>query len=956
MEKVDIVRNFLNEIFSIDQRTEHFKRFHEASPEQQKSIMTHLNLHNLFLLRRLRDPGFYQFICAEVFNDKDTLRKLRSYIRKVVDREILPKEEDIFKLSSDDDGEKKPLIEEELDHPIGNPFVSIIENLKNLTMIHANSLKYFQKRYERAVEENDEIAIMAIHSLIVEHRTGIFVGNLLSEPLSPYEGSMYVDRWDFHRQRQMIESLRYSDIWERIENPLFENPAMIIPNELHDYIIEEVLHELTDVIEGDRETQMMLFSKFINNAGSIASVLWFFNKSEREKLDILNRSYEFTPQFHLLGRKFTDIENAGLLSMIISRLMKIGHHEVAITLLSSSIFRTKDAFALYSLYDNLASMKRELGNFGEARENYEKCLANLKRSKPRDRYRESVELKNIGEMCLQLGKEKEAKAYFSRIDHHFRYLDDTEKFGVLWNLANAHRRIGDYEREYSYLNDSLQFTQHLPNDNFQQLMDRIQMIRNAIDSDEGKLNEVFIRDAETNDDFLQCFEYGQRHYASFQIEGSIKWFERANEAIDNYIAHAWIGQCHFLQGDMEMAKHSFQRSIDLGADDIFLVAKLGIIDIVQNNFNAGAEKIVSAHSRCIESKQDKFHFYQVVLRNLLYLVPSNEMERLLNTIADHLPEHHDRAIYYEDIGTELSDLGYLDEGLNYYDKALEHAKDDEKRASTLLNKGSVYANRNDHNEAIEYYKQAVGLDHTLSMAWNNMASSYSFLLNYEKAIDCEKNALKNCPNDLKGAMSYQLAYFEGLADTIINIFTVRDDDIQTVLRTAERVIQIADEEGKIEFSGPIRDYGKSLEMILNRKITIPFSKGIQNDITKCTKQGKKFFIKPALFHGTKSIKPLDKSLVTLIREGEGLSLGAWVFLLKNLNESSTNPIERQFKGLIRDKYSNEEISSLLLAVGSIYGLRNGLSHHSIISREKALTFRKLFIPKLNNSINILYAG
>jgi len=955
MEKVDIVRSFLYEIYSIDQRIEHFKRFQKATPEEQKSIMAHLNLHNLFLLRRLRDPGFYQFICSEVFKNKKTLRNLKGYIRKVIDREILPSEEDIFKLSADDETKESPLIDEELDHPPVNPFESVLDQMKNMTMVTENSLKYFTKRLEKAMEENDEIATMAIHSLIVETRTGMFVGNLISEPVSPYDGPMYVDRWDFHRERQMVETLNYSNVWERIKNSLFENPAMIMPNDLHDYILENILPELTDVIEGDKEGQLISYSKFINNAGSMAAVLWFFNKTEKEKLDILNSTFEFAPQFLSLSPVFNEIDNAGLLSMIITRLMKIGYHEISITLLNNSISRTKDPFALYSLYENLATMKRELGFYDKAKEDYEKCLSNLKRSKPRVRYKEAVELKNIGEMCLRLGKEKEANSYFSRIDHHVPHLNDFQRFGVLWNLANAYRRVGEYEKEYQYLNKSLEHAQDVPNENFHIVMDRIERLRIAIDMNSGKMNKDLIHKAEKNDEFMKCFEYGQHHYMSFQIDGSIEWFKRANEMVEDPDALSWIGHCHMLQNRNDDARSSLERSYDLNPEDYFVIMKLGIIDIRQNDHQSGVGKLQSAHNQCLDQDGDKYHFYQELLKSLVKAIPRDEMKSIIDHLSDQLPEKYESSLFYVDLGTEMSDLGFLQEGLDYYNIALERATTDKRKASVQLNIGSVHANFNDHRTAIDHYEKALKLAPEFSVAWNNMASSYGYLLNYEKALSCQEKAFEHCPPKYKAAYEYQYAFFKGISEDVININFIPDEEIKTVIRTAERIIQITDENGKIEFSGPIRDYGKSIEMMLNRAIALPFAKNIQKDSSLCSKRGNKYFIKQYLFTGTKSIKRLDSPLANLIRDSKGLSLGAWLHSLKDVNVSSSNPIEERFKKVLNEQLSRTEITELMQSVGSIYGLRNGLSHHSIISREKALGFRKLFIPKLNNTINILYA-
>jgi tetratricopeptide (TPR) repeat protein len=140
-------------------------------------------------------------------------------------------------------------------------------------------------------------------------------------------------------------------------------------------------------------------------------------------------------------------------------------------------------------------------------------------------------------------------------------------------------------------------------------------------------------------------------------------------------------------------------------------------------------------------------------------------------LARHLVEVEGRVELENDLagalmnkGTALSDLGHLEEAIDYYDEAIGiyrrlvevegRVELENDLAGALMNKGTALSDLGHHSEAIDYYDEAieiyrrlvevegrVELANDLAMALVNKGTALSDLGHLEEAIDCHDEAI-----------------------------------------------------------------------------------------------------------------------------------------------------------------------------------------------------------------------
>ena len=118
-------------------------------------------------------------------------------------------------------------------------------------------------------------------------------------------------------------------------------------------------------------------------------------------------------------------------------------------------------------------------------------------------------------------------------------------------------------------------------------------------------------------------------------------------------------------------------------------------------------------------------------------------------------DHLDTAVTYNNIGTMYQDLGNYTTALDYYKKYFEivrkvQGKNHPDTATAYNNIAGVYKEQGDYAKALEYYKKALvviekvlGPEHPNTAAtYNNIAGVYEEQGDYTKALEYYKRALK----------------------------------------------------------------------------------------------------------------------------------------------------------------------------------------------------------------------
>jgi len=244
----------------------------------------------LFLLRRTKDPGFFHFILAKIAGDNSYLKKTRKYIKKVFLENFDRIDQTLFKLPDKEENnaisdiEIKPTVTYSSDHPL-------ITKIKAI-QINKDALNFFQMKLKQAIEKEDYNEINAIQFLIYEYTFGKYFGYWLFSSSSPYTGTSQVEHWKYLGRKFVIENIRFEAFYyltPQITERLFY--SYIPYNTVYEFIHEKIMDEIWDEYKGTGKRNAAVENKFYNDIVSIASILWFQDKSQEKKIEILNKYY-----------------------------------------------------------------------------------------------------------------------------------------------------------------------------------------------------------------------------------------------------------------------------------------------------------------------------------------------------------------------------------------------------------------------------------------------------------------------------------------------------------------------------------------------------------------------------------------------------------------------------------------------------------------------------------------
>jgi len=945
---LNILQNFLWENYLIDYNKKSLEKLEECSDDEKLEDLKHMVFMNMFLVRRVRDPGFYCYVLERVYEDRSVLSELKRYIENIYDSDEM-----LFKIHPGDVKKHEKLFDEKINQPITFPDDPYVKTLNDFDEVRKNSLKYLLKRFENAVNANDTNEMRAIESLIHEYSSDVYTGHLLFTPSSPYEGSTYSEYRQYQMHKYALTNIKFFDIYfdntHQIDLVLHQLTPKTI--KLHKHVVENILTDVIGDVKKITESNLLEYNKFINDVISIASVVWFNKKTKEEKKEILNRYYPFSINKDLSDEIFDTLGKVDMLFYLATTLFQKGYLDESKTIYFHTLSKCDDDFCKYTCYENIATTYREQGDFNNALKYYLESLKLLKDLNNESNYKVAIELKNIGETYHQLGKIKDAEAYFSKTEKIMEGLPEKEKIRVLWNLAKSFGRIHDFEKEYFYLSKIIENDGDILGDNLNDaVLNRLGVLSQCIEVHRGgKLNHESLKNIDNQERYENYFRNGVELRNSFQFEDAINLFKQAYEIDNNLNALRNIGISYFIWESYDLAKEYFERIISENPNETYGSVYLGIIKIIDRNIKLGITDISRAINSCFEIGEDYRLLLRVLITNLINIGLIKSLYTVMNQLATMLSVSHEKSLYYNDVATEFTECGLFEEGISYYKKALEGATSSETRSLVLNNIGSNFANQDLHDKAIDYYKQAIEIRQNYSVCWNNMASSYAYQLNFDKAIDCLDKAIKYASQDLLPFFEMQKKVFDLFAQNVLNLNYVEDEKIKQMLYSAEAILLKTNEEKEpLDFSFVLIEYSKALETILHGEIASKIKSKIEKEYGE--------FIPSKYWNGDGANAPLPFYLRNLIWYKKTISLGSWFRILDEINASSNNPIENEFKAYIKKNFSTEERKIIGEACGKINEFRNSSAHREIKSKSEVMRIRKDIIVCRNKIINIFYKG
>jgi len=150
------------------------------------------------------------------------------------------------------------------------------------------------------------------------------------------------------------------------------------------------------------------------------------------------------------------------------------------------------------------------------------------------------------------------------------------------------------------------------------------------------------------------------------------------------------------------------------------------------------------------------------------------------------------------IGKSFSsnDLGFLNLALKWYKIALKETKNPQRKTILLSNIGSLYANRDEHEKAIEWYKQSLNENSHDLIALHNLSASYAAMLDYPNALKIAQT-MKEVGNNLslskkeKIQIDLALNFFTNMNQRIFNLNRIKtkNEVVKKSIITAETLLR-----------------------------------------------------------------------------------------------------------------------------------------------------------------------
>lgn len=922
------------------------------------------------------DPGFNLYLCEQVGNDTTIQKKVKKYVKRVISEYVDNVNEDIFNII-----EEKSKDQTDIEKIQFHPVITRVDDNNKERLIKSREIQkvlfnFLRFKMREALKKGNDLEFEAIRILYIDHLTGINVDYMLFGSLSPYKGSVHLEHWKYMGFRYITKKIKFEPLYQRnYRQSAHMLSRFISSKQLSSFIHKEIIDDIIAEYGKPNLEKMAVVNKFFNDIVSIASAIWFNEKSIAQKEKMINDLYPFAINQDFINRIYSKEEGLIGLKNLNYYLYNNGFLEETKEIAKFSLDKSRNDLDKFQGYDNLATAHRDLGDYKNALINYFESLnilmnmdedlmqdeldqpenidklvetfggiyRNVKYSpekKELKRYRILITLKNIAEVYYKLGNVRKAKKLYNLIKDSINQYSKMGQAAILMNLAMSFRRIKDFEKEYFYLSRMLEYDENILGERVGYINNRLNSLNAAIILDDGKLDVDFLKDFENNKEFDGYLVKGTQLFNSFQFDEAVKWFKKAQQIKKDFRILTNIGVTYFTKGDFPSALKYFNLLNKENKEEINGYIYPGIIKIINGKIDEGIKDVAIAIRLKMEGEVDLYYLLRDFLRQLIKNNHLKTLDSIITKLSSIIPKYYSKGNFYNDISIELTNLGFFEEGRKNFEIALTNANTNIFKAMVLNSLGSNYADQNLHEKAIEYYEKALDLNPKYVNALKNMGSSYSYKLNFIKAIECLKKAIKYAPEDQKNSLKLKKLEYEELARDIINVKSITSDKIKSILYTAEHLVKNLKEDNiGLDFSSILMQYAKGLENILHDKIMIDFKNEVLKKYNNLIPQ--KYF------------KPLPTHFKKVFKYNKTITLGQWVYLIKNIDKKST-PIVDELKDKIKKSFSQADIKIIKDSCEFINASRVGSVHDEIKDRKAVINVRRIIISYLNKIINILY--
>lgn len=968
----------------------------ENYPEDEKENIVISNaIHNIFLLRRIRDPFFRFYLLDKVRENKWALREAISFakskIHEILKERIHYPELRYYLKSTREKILRGHRILRTLAGWGGTDYISIAR----LGRYRILTIELYREKFLEALKANDLLSAKAAELLYRTYITGRDLSALMPIPTwlhllighkieNPYLWFSKIMKFLYEKIGlwakygiEFWETLQYWASSLHLSGINFIEIVSVCERDLFEDVARELIHEIAEQIFGEEDKLLeglLVFelSKMIKDTITIAEILWFESLSLEEKIKLLNIEFSLEEYMEAwLSRldHYDEVVIFGVGRELIQNHLYTWGKRFFERILNTS---TNNAHRFFA-YDGLAKICRMIGDYKCSLDNLFKALEAYKFAYKNKAgslkyiYDLAIIYKNIAKSSIFLGKENEFREYFGKIMDSLDKLDDFYKTRLLYNLANMARETNNFVHEADFLRGMLLFSslKDLAEPSMREIIFESYKRLLLIEDMFRRYGEMANRELKFKNLIDNCNAYLKTALKLFLYHFQTSC---VIDVLDVAYKRFQCPRALLLKALVLLSRNDVEKSFailsefknnfgDINIEEFRVLYHIikALVWAKRNEYNKLANELFGLVPKKMKSDEDYEKLYSIMLLFLehLFLVSSglNIMD-IADSIANKFFDKNMKAEIYKVFGIVISFKGLLEVSLELLNKALEYAVSRKTKFEVLNSIGSIYTDLQQYETALKYYNEALKLNSEDSLIHYNLAQNYFFMSRFEDALRHINKAIEISRNEEERVMAiYIKLNIEQAYRYMIQLEMIDSEKAKRFLEDADRlslfeIIVPSITKGRTILE-EIRDathiaimYAKGLESLLHEKISLPIREKI------IQKSGSS--LAQLLVSGGGGALPILKRLID---EGKSISLGQWVRILEDINKRTSNPIYQYFKNEIKSLLNEREKETVKEACRIVNSFRRG--HTESLTIREFLEARPKIIESINKVINIL---
>lgn len=909
----------------------------QSDDDRKVEIAKEIGLEYPFLLKRQVNMGFRNLIYNMIISDKKQYRKILAELMKLVSTYIMDQEEIERIISSEGLWSELKMDPDTYDEKKGKDRLNQLK--RALFMKHLLELKLSVGDLEECLlisAELNELTAKSSYSLTI---APYFAERVISYNIDANKKYDYIMKG--HGALNLKNYRRYVNFDKEI------TPHLPNSKEILGYQIKlKILNQVFGVFEVEKSPEMFLhYHQFIQNLLAIGSWIFFNTLNLKERLKLLNREFGVKNFINYIIGKNIQIEKS-FWKLIIDDLSNSEYFQEALELMEyiqKTLFPSFNRLEKSEFFYSLGNVYFNSKSFVKAIETFTRYI----KLEGEQKYKNQKFIQTLilaGECYANLNDQISMEEKFNDAVVVAEKFDNSLRFFTYYSISLSYRHLGKFRKEREYLKKA---TDLLSGEIGGDYLDYLDLRTEAFL--ETKMNTSELKEIENILQAQKSFDLGKNAMDCFYHKEATKFFRICLKCLKNtkethlkFLTWKNLGFSYFLLRDWKKMYNSFEKALSIKNEDYLSLLYFSIASYFLGKLDLTRD-FLSKACRLTKENEEKL---KLSLENItLDLINSMGQEKFLNFISllENV-EEDERWDFIYHFGNFLANYGFHEIGIILFNKELQLTKDNDLKAKYYNNIGTVYSDLTKFDLAFEFFEKAVATNPEYAFCYRNMAQTYVRMSEFAKAITFFEKAIEVAQKkgDEENASFYknELEAVQTMLKHSLMIDKISDEDIKKLMITAEMLyFNYWQTQSNLDASLILIEYGKSLELMLHKRITPVFD----NLIRKYKSQ----------FFSKKLSNEVRKKFANLFYSNS-LGLGDWDRILKAFRKLTMEKKLKEFKDSLYARYDESELKVINNACEFIVKERNPSSHIKIHEIDYVIKLRTNILELLNKAIEVIF--